>query len=185
MESKQSRTMSMIFQLRMLFGGDDEMLRDYELPYDASLLDFHRFICGDLGYDPMSMASFFTSNERWEQLREFTLMDMGAPDDDQSPVAMERAVLGQLLRQNHDRLLYQFDPLSARAMFIELMGTAKSTPDVAYPRIVRSEGAVPAQFEAGTEASAASFFDEAMDDFFDFDGDDLYEEEFQGAVSDY
>lgn len=167
----------MIFRLRMLFGGDGELLRDYELPYDATLLDFHRFICDDLRYDPMSLTSFFTSNDRWEQLREFTPMDMGTTGDDEGPLPMESAVLGQVLRENHDRLLYQFDPLSARAMFIELMGTGKSDPAVKYPRVVRSEGMPPVQFDTATETSD-SFFDEAMDDFAEFEGEEIYEEEY-------
>jgi hypothetical protein len=161
----------------MLFDGDDQMLRDYELPYDSSLLDFHRFICDDLGYDAMVMSSFFRSNERWEQLQEFTLMDMGGAGED-DPIAMENAVLGQVLRQNHDRLIYVFDQLSGRAMFIELMGTVKSLPEAVYPRLVRSEGAPPEQFDADAESAAsASLFDEAMDDFFDFEGDELYDED--------
>ena len=171
--------MSMIFQLRMLFSGDGEMVRDYELPYDATLLDFHRFICEDLGYDAMVMSSFFRSNERWEQLQEFTLMDMGVvAADDEGPVAMERVTLGQVLHRNHDRLIYVFDQLTGRAMFIELMGTLRSTPGTVYPRVVHSEGAPPPQFDGDSDPTLpGSLFAEAMDDFYDFEGDEMYDDE--------
>ena len=169
--------MSMIFQLRMIYGGDEDFLRDYELPYDCSLLDFHRFICGDLGYDPMNMSSFFRSNERWEQEQEFTLMDMGG-DIEGAPIAMEKVALGQILHQNRDRLIYVFDQLSGRAMFLELMGTVKSVPGVAYPQVSQSEGVPPPDLLELEDNPDGSLFDEVMDDFLDFEGDELYDDEF-------
>ena len=73
--------MSMIFRFRMLSDENDNFVRDYEVPYDMTLLDFHRFLLEALEYEEC-MTSFFTANERWEKLGEFTLMEMGddAPD---------------------------------------------------------------------------------------------------------
>ena len=169
--------MSIIFKIRMIFGGDDEFLRDYELIHDTSLLDFHRFICDDCDYDPMSMSSFFLSNERWEQEQEFTLMDMGG-DVEGAPIAMEAVTLGQILHRNHDRLIYVFDPLSDRAMFLELMGTGKPTSEADYPRINKSEGMPPQEFLVNMDDNRDSIFDEVMDDFNDFESDDLYDDDF-------
>lgn len=170
--------MSMVFRMRMIGGEDDLFLRDYELPYDMSLLEFDSFVCTDLEYDPMSMSSFFRSNERWEQEQEFTLMDMG-DEIGGGPIAMEKAVLGQILRQNRDRLIWVFDPLGDRALFLELTGTVKADPSVKYPRIIRKEGIPPAQFSADMDGvSGDSIFDEAMDGFFSFEGDDFYDDDF-------
>jgi hypothetical protein len=160
----------------MISGEDEVFLRDYELSYEMSLLDFHRFICADLGYDPMSMSSFFHSNERWEQQQEFTPMDMGN-DAEGGPMAMESVTLGQLLRHSRERLIYVFDPLADRALFLELTGTVRADPALRYPRVIRSEGVPPAQYSSGPDAAAESIFDDAMADFFDFEGDDLYDED--------
>ena len=169
----------MIFQIRMIGTEDEDFLRDYELPYTMNLLDFHRFICTDLGYDPMNMSSFFSSNERWEQEQEFTLMDMGGGFDG-APMAMEHVTLGQLLHQSHDRLIYVFDPFGERALFLELLGSVKGKDGTEYPRVSESRGEAPEQFNAGAAAdlSADSIFDEAMDDFSDFDGDDFFDDDF-------
>ena len=56
----------MIFKFRMLSDENDNFLREYEVPYDMTLLELHRFICRDLKYDPDNMVSFFLSDLRLE-----------------------------------------------------------------------------------------------------------------------
>ena len=56
--------MSMVFRFRMLSDENDNFVRDYEVPYDMTLLDFHNFILRSLEYEEC-MASFFTADERW------------------------------------------------------------------------------------------------------------------------
>lgn len=165
----------MIFEIRMICGEDDDFIRDYEVPYHTTLLEFDTFICKDLGYDEMHMSSFFASNERWEQEQEFTLMDMG----EGGPIPMEKATLGQLLHQNNDRLIYVFDTFSERVMFLELMGAGKGKENTSYPRVSFSQGEPPAQFDFKLDDNTdEAIFEEAMDDYFDFGGDDFYDDDF-------
>ena len=56
----------MVFRFRMLSDENDNFVRDYEVPYDMTLLDFHNFILRSLEYEEC-MASFFTADERWEK----------------------------------------------------------------------------------------------------------------------
>ena len=114
--------MSMIFQFRMLCDEDDYFLREYEVPYDMTLAAFRDFINKDLQYRPEELTSFFTADERWEKLREFTLMDMDDGSEG-APAAMESVTLGQIIHNNRDRLIYLFDLFGDRAYFLELTGT--------------------------------------------------------------
>ncbi len=169
----------MIFQLRMIGSEDEAFVREYEVSYAMDLLDFHRYLCDDLGYDPLSMASFFRSNERWEKECEFTSMDMGAGEGDDAPLPMEGIALGQVLHELRERLIYTFDPFSDRSLFLELLGTVRAQPGVDYPRVALSTGEPPVQFDASFETeSGDSIFDEVMDDFYDFGAEELVEEEF-------
>ena len=90
----------MVFRFRMLSDENDNFVRDYEVPYDMTLLDFHNFILRSLEYEEC-MASFFTADERWEKLREFTLMDMDDGSEG-APAAMESVTLGQIIHNNRD-----------------------------------------------------------------------------------
>lgn len=176
--------MSMIFKFRMLSDENDAFLREYEVPYDMSLLDFSEFICKNLKYDS-EMTSFFLSDKNWEKGREFTSMDMGGDDaeDGEMPVAMASVVLGQIIHKNHDRLIYMFDTLTERAYYLELTATTESADKVRYPRVTISEGNAPDQYnpESGDDEHG-SIFDEVMSEFDDY-GD--YSGEEGGSDDDY
>ena len=65
----------MVFRFRMLSDENDNFVRDYEVPYDMTLLDFHNFILRSLEYEEC-MASFFTADERWEKPVSYTHLKM-------------------------------------------------------------------------------------------------------------
>lgn len=174
----------MIFKFRMLSDEAEDFIRDYEVSYDMNLADFHKYLRDSVAYDPADMASIFLSDSEWEKLREFTSVDMGMdgvdidPEDDILPPApMESVVLGQIIHEKFDRLIYVFDILAERQFFIELLEAKFVEEGVAYPRIVLEEGEPPLQFKAGEVADEQSIFDEAMDEFGDFEGDDTYDDE--------
>ncbi|MBR5844754.1 MAG: hypothetical protein IKY65_00615 [Rikenellaceae bacterium] len=168
--------MSMVFKFRMLSDENDRFVRDYEALYDMSLIDFEEFIRDDLEYDP-AMTSFFTADDRWNKLREFTLEDMGDMGED-APVPMEGVVLGQLMHHNRDRLIYQFDMFGDRAYYLELIGAGEAKAGVEYPRVTLSEEPAPDQYDPTMSEAEGSAFDEMMGDFNDFEGDDNYDDEF-------
>lgn len=170
--------MPMIYQFRALSDENDRFARDYQLMYDATLRDFHNFICADLGFDPESMASFFLSDRGWEKLREFTLFDMGGDFGDEAPLTMDGVTLHEVIEDNGDRLIYTFDIFGDRSLYMEMTGVYKSEDGAAYPRTILSEGDAPDQFDADAATGADSIFDEAMDEFGGFEGDDSYQDEF-------
>lgn len=175
----------MIFKFRMLSDESDVFVRDYEVRYDMNLLEFNDFICRDLRYDNSGMTSFFLSDGQWRKLREFTLMDMGEgmgdlhDADSQPPMAMESVVLGQLIHENHDRLIWLFDMFGDRAYYLELVEAKFAEEGVEYPRTQFAHGEPSDQYDP--EASVMdekSIFEEMMDDFGDFGGNDDDDDEY-------
>lgn len=184
MRLKKTNAMSMIFKFRMLSNEVEDFVRDYEVPYDMNLADFHTFLRESVQYSPAEMASIFTSDSEWEKMREFTSVDMGfGPSDDAEfpvPQPMDSITLGQLLHEKFGRLIYVFDIFNERQFFIELVEAKFAEDGVDYPRIVTSEGEPPVQYrDQGEEPDPErSMFDEAMDEFGDFAGDDTYDDEY-------
>ena len=167
----------MVFTFRVLSDENDHFVRDYEARYDMTLLDFHRFICTDLGYDVSNLSSFFLSDGDWNKEAEFTLFDMnGVEDDPIAPKTMDKVLLGQIVHRERERLIYVFDQLGERALFLELMATKKAGEGIEYPRVALSEGDAPDP-EGASPAFGGSIFDEMMDEFGDFSGDDNYDDE--------
>lgn len=170
--------MSMVFRFRMLSDENDRFVRDYEVMYDMTLLDFHEFLLEALEYEPC-MASFFTADNRWEKLREFTLMDMGEGGSD-APEAMDQVTLGQVIHHLRDRLIYLFDLFGDRAYYLELTGAYEADAEGYYPREIYAVAEVPDQYDPSKTVvdDEGSIFDDVMSEFGDFEGDDDYDDEY-------
>ncbi len=165
----------MIYQLRMLSDENDNFVRGYELEDTSSLLDLHQLICRDLDFDPAAVTSFYASDSQWEKHQEYTLEDMGAGDElgADAPRTMAETPLFEVLGKKFARLIYLFDMMGDRALFLEMV-EAKNADGQPYPRVVLSEGDAPGQFEP---EGGGSIFDDIMSDFNDFEGDDSYEDD--------
>lgn len=144
----------MIFQFRAMSDEQEDFLLDVEVRHDMNLLDFSNFLGQELGYDLSMITSIFTSDSEWEKLQEFTSFDMGATGDDiqfelcddcDGPIAMERVKLDDIVIEKFDRLLYVFDPLHERQLYIELLRTLKIDTQLTYPRVLERLGDAPVQ----------------------------------------
>lgn len=157
-----------VFKFRMLSDENDHFVRDYEVPFDMTLLAFHEFIRESLGYE-QGMVSFFTADERWEKGQEYTLLEMGESSEN-APLPMAGTTLGQIMRRNRDRLIYLFDLFAERAYYLELTGTQQTVAGVTYPREAFAHGEVPDQYDPSAVEAGGSIFDEMMGDFSEFEG---------------
>ncbi|MEG1611133.1 MAG: hypothetical protein RRZ83_05835 [Alistipes sp.] len=156
--------MSMVFQFRMLSDENDRFVRDYDVLYDMTLLEFHNFILQTLEYEDC-VTSFFTADNRWEKLREFTLIDMDEPGEN-APELMENITLGQVMHKLHDRLIYLFDMFGDRAYYLELMGAYEAEEGAIYPREIYAMEEVPDQYDPSKNVvDEDSIFDNMMEDF--------------------
>ncbi len=168
--------MATIFRFRMLSDENDNFLREYDVPKEMNLRDFHYFLSHDLHYATDQMASFFLSDGTWEKGCEFTLEEMGLPQG-AGPMAMADVTLDRIIRQRKDRLIWVFDPLNDRACYLELIEESPAETGVRYPRTAVSQGNAPDQFDAEEHSGGGSIFDEAMAEFNDFEGDDNYSDD--------
>ena len=170
--------MDMIFHFRMVSDEDEGFMFDFEVPYDMNLVDLHTFINKSLQYKSCEMASFFMSDVEWEKLREFTLLDMGGdgvdidPDDDiEPPMPMENVILGKIIREKFDRLIYVFDFFNERQFFLELLEAKVAEDGVKYPRVIEISGTPPMQFIPESEP------EEVSEDFDEFQGSELFDDD--------
>lgn len=167
--------MSIVLKFRMLSDEDDNFFRDYEIDQSSTLKEFHSFICEDLEYDDYEPASFFLSDSSWQKLKEFTVNDMGINeqvDDEFVPMPMTSITIGEIISANYERMLFVFDLIEDRAYFIDLIEPIKPEDDRTYPRVLLAHGEAPDQFDAKLSTENRSIFDEAMDDWDDFGGND-------------
>lgn len=142
------------FQFRLLSDEVDDFLLDVEVPSKMNLLDFCHFLQNELGYDSSLITSIFCSDVEWEKLSEFTSVDMGIGADDLQyelceecdvPQPMEKWLLDQVVVEKFDRLLFVFDQIGERQLYLELLRSLKPEDGVVYPRVIDRQGTPPPQ----------------------------------------
>ena len=101
---------------------------------------------------------------------------MGGED---APIPMSDITLAELAVADCHRLIYQFDMISDRAFYLELVNASQPNAELKYPRVAFENAPVPDQYDPDAVSSdEGSIFDEMMGDFDEFDGDDSYDDEY-------
>lgn len=169
----------MIYKFRLLSDEVDDFRRDIEIDSDATFKELHTAILESVNYPDDQMTSFFICNDQWIKEVEITLEDMGSRSDEDIYV-MDETVIGDLVEDEKQKLIYVFDPLADRVFFMELC-KIEFGKDLDAPRCVKSTGEAPVQILDFDElisktpaATAVSY--EFGDDFYgsnDYDDEDL------------
>lgn len=109
----------MVYRFLLLSDEVDDFRREIKISSEASFLDLHKAIAKSVDFDEKEMCSFFICDDDWSKRNEITLVDMGAPSDEETYL-MENTPLEELLEDEHQKLLYVFDYMTERAFFMEL-----------------------------------------------------------------
>lgn len=151
-----------------------DIFRDIEISSEDTFEDFHNSIIQAFALDTGEMASFYKSDEHWNQGDEISLF----PVNDQAFV-MGDWHLEQMCSETGDKFLYIFDFLNMWTFYVELMEIGEPKSGESYPRLIYSEGIMPGerediQFETHEDQSSANhessmFDDDIFDGFDDFD----------------
>ncbi len=167
----------MIYKFRILSDEVEDFRRDIEIDSEASFHNLHKAILESVGFPDDQMTSFFICNNKWIKEVEITLEDMGSRSEEDNYV-MSETIIGDLVEDEKQRLMYVFDPLGDRVFYMEL-SKIEFGKDIDAPRCVKSVGEPPAQTldfeELMSKNPIASTTSEDYDD--DFYGSDGYNEE--------
>ena len=179
----------MIFNFRIVSDGADAFKREIKIDAQATFLDLKNAICDSVGYEKTQMDSFYLCDDSWEKGKEITYEDMDT-ETDQETWLMDDAVLEDFIDDEGQKLLYVFDYMTDRAMFMEMteMIPGKTLKD---PVCTLSLGKAPAQnvdlndFDAAMDAkaakaAAAASVDDLDEDFYGSDDYNLDEFEAEG-----
>lgn len=164
----------MIYRFRILFDNDSEedIYRDLEIREEDTLEDLHNVITQSFGFDGSEMASFYVSNEYWDQGEEISLFDLS--EDDNDVRLMSGAVIGDVVNEAQPRLIYIYDFMNMWTFLVELGEITEEETNLDYPNVMFVQGQIPD--EAPTKKFEAENFDD--DDYDEFE-DDLDTEDYE------
>lgn len=156
----------MIYRFRIILDTEEDVFRDIEIEASATLEDFHNAITQAFGFDGQEMASFYTSNEFWQEEEEFSLFDVN--DEPGGIRVMGETFLEDVVDKQNTRLLYVYDFLNMWTFMVELADIGEIEAGRTYPNLMYSHGEIP---EEAPEKEFTSEPLEGEDDFYDEDYD--------------
>ncbi|GAA4231631.1 hypothetical protein GCM10022291_04540 [Postechiella marina] len=167
----------MIYRFRVILDNDTEedIFRDLEIRETDTLEDLHNIITQSFGFDGTEMASFYISNDAWEQGEEIFLFDLS---EDGSARLMNETALDDIVHEAQTKLIYIYDFLSMWTFYVELAEIVNVTEGMDYPNLMFVQGQVPENapeklFEADNEDNFNEFEDGLnIDDYDNLDFDE-------------
>lgn len=155
----------MIYRFRIILDNDtdEDIFRDVEISESDTLEDLHNIIIQSFGFDGTEMASFYISNDAWEQGEEISLFDLS---EDASARLMNETSLDSVVLEAQTKLIYVYDFLSMWTFYVELAEIVDETEGHDYPNLIFAQGQVPdCAPEKLFEADDEDDFDEFEDGF--------------------
>ncbi len=159
----------MIYRFRIILDTHEDVFRDIEIEASATLEDFHNAITQSFGFDGQEMASFYTSNDLWEEGEEISLFDVS--DEPGGLRIMGETNLEDIVDEENTRLLYVYDFLNMWTFMVELADIADAETGTIYPNLMYSHGQIPEEAPE-KEFIAEEIEDDDLDEEFDLDPED-------------
>jgi len=161
----------MIYRFRVILDTEEDVFRDLEIDQESTLEDFHNAINQSFGFDGGEMASFYVSDDQWNQGEEISLFDMSDGTGDIR--LMNETLIEDVVSEVEPKLLYVYDFFNMWRFLIELGEIVDKEDGITYPNLMFVHGQIPDQapditFEAD-ETDDESQPDINIDDLDDFD----------------
>lgn len=133
----------MVFNFLIVSDEVEDFRREIAIDSEATFLDLQNAILDSVGYSHSELTSFFLCDEDWHKGQEITLMEMDTASDEDSYV-MENTRLEEFIEDEHQRLVFEFDLMTERYFFIEVMDIVPGK-SLSEPKLLTSEGLPPQQ----------------------------------------
>jgi len=105
----------MVLQIRILSNENAHFMRTLEISQKEDFLHLHHTLQEMLGNEPAQMAKFHLADEEWDPYLGVEVDD--SHSDSEKNLHEE---IGKFLKQEGDKIIYEFDLLHHRYLFMEL-----------------------------------------------------------------
>ncbi len=159
----------MIYRFRVVLDNDtdEDVFRDIEIRETDSLEDLHNCIAQSFGFDGLEMASFFLSDDAWNQGEEIPMLDLG---DDAAERTMSSTIINEIIHEVQTKLIYVYDFLSMWTFYVELAEIVEEAKGTDYPNLMFVHGQLPDTAPEKTfEAENLEDFNDEFEDGLDID----------------
>jgi len=166
----------MVYKIRLILDTEENVLRDIVISNNDTLEDLHNAITNAFGFYGTEMASFYLTDDKWNQGDEIPLFDMSESNNSMS---MQRFKIKEVLTEDNDKLIYVYDFLALWSFYVELISIEEDENLIELPSLLLSVGVVPNEAPEkefiSEESNSNSEEYERFENFDDFDFDNFDE----------
>jgi hypothetical protein len=169
----------MIYRFRVVLDNDteDDIFRDLEIRESDTLEDLHNIITQSFGFDGTEMASFYKSDDTWNQGEEFSLFDMS--EGENTVNLMNATIIEDIVNEANTKLIYVYDFFNMWTFYVELAEIVEEVEGNDYPNLMFVQGQIPDEapekyFEAEDSEGSEEFsdYENDLDDYESLDFDE-------------
>ncbi|GAB7257574.1 hypothetical protein [uncultured Polaribacter sp.] len=162
-----------MYKIRVILDTKEDILRTIIVNNSFNLEDLHFTIAKSFGFEGQEMASFYRTDDEWNQGEEIPLFNMAEAGEG---ISMQTCVLKDTLPNVNDKLIYVYDFLNMWTFYVDVVDISTDEKQD-LPQTILSVGEIPK--EAPEKEFVAdkleSEFDEDEDHFDPFDDFDFNE----------
>lgn len=158
-----------MYKIRVILDTKEDVIRTIAVSNLINLEELHTTIANSFGFNGQEMASFYRTDEEWNQGEEIPLFNMSEFGDE---LSMQSCQLENTLPEVEHKLIYVYDFLHLWTFYVEVIDI--SDEEVNNPSVILSVGEIP------EKAPKKEFVAENFDEDEDFDDENEY-----GSVDDY
>ena len=129
----------MPYKFRVILDVEEDVFRDIIVADDINLEELHFTIAKSFGFKGQEMASFYKTDDNWEQGDEIPLFDMS---ENGTELSMAKCSLTDSFKVKGNKLIYVYDFFSMWTFFIELTDKSATATET-LPVIALSFGNTP------------------------------------------
>lgn len=156
----------MVYKIRVILDTEEDVIREIAIDASTTLEDLHNAITNAFGFDGSEMASFFTTDDNWNQGEEIPLFDMSENGD---AISMQHILISEILDDDKDKLIYVYDFFSMWSFFVEFIDVLEDVNEHELPALLFTLGNVP------SSAPEKEFTSEKMNYDMNYDDDDEFD----------
>ncbi|MFK8059828.1 MAG: hypothetical protein AB8B78_07030 [Polaribacter sp.] len=150
-----------MYKIRVILDTKEDVIRTLLVDDKKNLEDLHLIIAKSFGFEGQEMASFYRTDEEWNQGEEIPLFNMAEAGEG---ISMQTCVLNDTLPEENNKLIYVYDFLKMWTFYVDVVEISDDKRDN-LPQTILSVGEIP------EEAPDKEFIADKLDDGFGDEGD--------------
>ncbi|MEO9570262.1 MAG: hypothetical protein ABJH82_05725 [Polaribacter sp.] len=150
-----------MYKIRVILDTKEDVIRTILVEDNLNLEDLHATIAKSFGFGGQEMASFYLTDEEWNQGEEIPLFNMAEAGEG---ISMQTCIINETLPELNNKLIYVYDFLNMWTFYVEVIEISTEQKE-GLPQIILTVGEIP------SEAPEKEFIAEKLDNGFGDEGD--------------